>query len=154
LVDEVLIDFSRWAREADWPSGSALLEDLRWDRRLLVMQTPPSDARRTVQTEAMRVHTLGCLERDLILVQLVGEEQLSFAGSNYYGLDPAPLRERLELPPGGEFAVRLVGKDGSVKLRNDEPLELTEVFGVIDGMPMRQAEMERDAGSDADGGER
>ena len=154
LVDEVLIDFSRWAREADWPNGSALLEDLRWDRRLLVMQAPPSDARRTVQTEALRLRTLECLERDLILVQLVGEEQLSFAGSTYYGLDPTPLRDRLELPAGGEFAVRLVGKDGSVKLRSDEPLDLTEVFQVIDSMPMRQAELEREAGSDADGGGR
>jgi arylsulfatase A len=145
LVDEVLIDFSRWARDADWPSGAALLDDLRWDRRLLVVQTPPSDARRTVQAEAMRARTLECLERDLILVQLVGEELLSFAGSTYYALDLAPLRERLELPPGGEFAVRLVGKDGTVKLRSDEPLDLDEVLLAIDAMPMRRAELERDA---------
>ena len=46
--------------------------------------------------------------------------------------------------------MRLVGKDGSVKLRSDEPLDLTEVFQVIDGMPMRQAEMDHDSGSDAD----
>lgn len=41
----------------------------------------------------------------------------------------------------GRFAVALVGKDGGVKFRADEPVPAREIFGRIDAMPMRRREM-------------
>lgn len=40
-----------------------------------------------------------------------------------------------------DFEVVLIGLDGGVKLRRMEFLKSDELFGVIDQMPMRQAEM-------------
>ena len=37
----------------------------------------------------------------------------------------------------------LVGKDGRVKRRRDEPMPPEELWAIIDAMPMRQDEMRR-----------
>lgn len=41
----------------------------------------------------------------------------------------------------GPFAAVLVGKDGTVKLRSDEPVPAEELFDLVDAMPMRRREM-------------
>jgi len=38
----------------------------------------------------------------------------------------------------GSFALRLIGKDGSVKLSGETATSMTEIFALIDTMPMRQ----------------
>ncbi|MDC0612734.1 DUF4174 domain-containing protein [Vibrio sp.] len=47
----------------------------------------------------------------------------------------------------GKDAVLLIGKDGGVKQRLNK-MELKELFGEIDRMPMRQREMRQQGGSD------
>ena len=42
---------------------------------------------------------------------------------------------------GPVFRVRLVGKDGGVRLDRDKPVSTSELFSLIDAMPMRRAEM-------------
>ncbi len=44
---------------------------------------------------------------------------------------------------GGAFALRLVGKDGGIKLSRDTVVSMEEIYGLIDTMPMRRNEMER-----------
>ena len=39
------------------------------------------------------------------------------------------------------FRVRLVGKDGGVKLDRSTPMTIDELFTIIDAMPMRQDEV-------------
>lgn len=41
------------------------------------------------------------------------------------------------------FEIVLIGLDGSVKLRQNELLSLVELYALIDGMPMRRAEVRR-----------
>jgi hypothetical protein len=41
------------------------------------------------------------------------------------------------------FTLILVGKDGGVKLKRNDQVNLTDVFGLIDSMPMRQNEMQQ-----------
>ena len=41
----------------------------------------------------------------------------------------------------GNFEVALIGLDGGVKLRQTEVLSLEKLFTLIDGMPMRRAEI-------------
>ena len=48
------------------------------------------------------------------------------------------------------FALLLIGKDGGEKRRDTSVPDLNSLFNLIDGMPMRQAEMDHDSGSDAD----
>ncbi|NBF41151.1 MAG: DUF4174 domain-containing protein [Spirochaetes bacterium] len=42
---------------------------------------------------------------------------------------------------GQQFVVLLIGKDGGVKLRAEEPVTTTELFSLIDSMPMRRREI-------------
>jgi hypothetical protein len=39
------------------------------------------------------------------------------------------------------FSLILVGKDGGIKLKREDCVDLSTVFGLIDSMPMRQNEM-------------
>ncbi len=73
-------------------------------------------------------------ERDLLIVQVLGDDPIEAAQS---------LRERYSVEPGA-FAVLLIGKDGGPKNRFDEPVTASEVFGLIDAMPMRIREMRED----------
>lgn len=104
---------------ADLKSPSAALPDLsahRWQHRVLVVDTPSPDAaeyRR--QRSTLEAAAAGLKERDLIVVT-----------------QSAPT-----------FRVRLVGKDGGVKLDQAEPVEVPALFALIDAMPMRQAERSR-----------
>ena len=43
--------------------------------------------------------------------------------------------------PIDTFSLILIGKDGGIKLKRDDQVDLSEVFGLIDSMPMRQREM-------------
>ena len=56
--------------------------------------------------------------------------------------DSAKLYQRLN-PSKSEFEVILFGLDGGIKLRSEVPVKCEDLFGVIDQMPMRKAEMNR-----------
>ena len=43
------------------------------------------------------------------------------------------------------FRITLIGKDGGRKLSRSKPVAVQELFGLIDSMPMRQAEMARES---------
>ena len=43
------------------------------------------------------------------------------------------------------FLVVLIGKDGKERLRSAVPLPPKELFAIVDAMPMRQAEMQKNA---------
>lgn len=92
----------------------------RWKHRILVIDTPSSDSepyRR--QLAGLEAAAAGLQERDM----------------------------RVVTQPGRDFRVRLVGKDGGVKLDLGEPVEASALFALIDAMPMRRAEMKSGAGS-------
>ena len=73
------------------------------------------------------------LDRDLIVFRVFEDDE---------GKD---LRERFSPKPGG-FTLILIGKDGGVKLRRENGADLQDIFDLIDGMPMRKAEMRRQSG--------
>jgi len=45
--------------------------------------------------------------------------------------------------PSDTFSLILIGKDGGIKLKRSDQVDLSEVFGLIDSMPMRQREMQQ-----------
>ena len=45
--------------------------------------------------------------------------------------------------PSNTFSLILVGKDGGIKLKREDRVDLSDVFGLIDSMSMRQREMQR-----------
>ena len=100
------------------PAAGLALPDLtahQWRHRVLVIDAPEQvteDYRR--QLASLDAAKAGLEERDLQVVTRTG----------------APA-----------FRVRLVGKDGGVKLDQATPLEAATLFALIDAMPMRRAEM-------------
>ena len=119
--------------------------DKRWQRRLLVVAAPSADhpdlAR--MRTEA---GTDAFAARDLDLVELLGSE-VRVDGEVVTSPDAAALRRAYDIDDRG-FAVRLVGKDGTVKLARGEAVPMAEIYAVIDAMPMRRREMRERSHSD------
>jgi hypothetical protein len=107
------------------------LASYRWRARVLVVVSPePNDARLVQQKAIYRSIRQGAEERDMALVEAVGNNAEARA-----------LRRSLSLGDG--FRAVLVGKDGGVKLSSAEPLGADQLFPLIDAMPMRQDEMRR-----------
>jgi len=92
------------------------LESHRWKHRVLVIDTPHTAAA-DYQTQAAALLPVwaGLIERDLYIVTR-GEAVA--------------------------FRVRLIGKDGGVKLDAAAPVSAEALFALIDAMPMRRSEAE------------
>ena len=120
------------------------LEVLRWQKRaILVLAEAPSDAALVEQVRRLAAAAAELAERDVVIVEATRD------GSRMVGLDSdAPTMERLrQVYAGGRegFQVLLIGKDGGVKLQAAEPVDVAELFALIDSMPMRRREMREPA---------
>lgn len=134
---------------AEAPSDSVdfRLDAHLWEHRLLLVFAPP-DAGETVegQKEAFDGQEAGFRDRDLLLVTVGTEGQgrlRETPGASGRPLTNASIRrlyDRFDIP-SDSFRVVLVGKDGTEKRRNTEPVTARSVFDTIDAMPMRQREM-------------
>ena len=113
---------------ASFPSISAL----RWERRILLVCAPSAeDPAFQQQRRIVASWQAGAKERDLIIVEIVGDKVVGAS-------DRADaLRIRYDLPTDA-FAVMLIGKDGGTKLRRTEPIPAVTLEGTIDAMPMRR----------------
>lgn len=98
-------------------------------RVLVIFASDENDRNLTRQRDLNTQARAGFLERDVVIVELVGSQS-----------DTAAVRERLS-PSQGAFRVVLVGKDGRVKQTSEHPTRPEELFATIDAMPMRQREM-------------
>ena len=107
------------------------LDAYRWRSRVLVLSAPdPADADLRAQRAALGPMRGGVAERDLVVVEAVGDTPEARA-----------LRAQLSLP-AGEFRAVLVGKDGGAKLTAAAPIPPQKLFATIDAMPMRRGEIE------------
>ncbi|MFK7888539.1 MAG: CIA30 family protein [Gammaproteobacteria bacterium] len=114
--------------------AALLLADLRWKHRVLVLSAPsPEDRSLSTQLDLITATRAQFDERDLVL--LVVHDQDASA-------EAVALREQLDLKLGA-FSMFLVGKDGGVKSAYAQPANMQEIYGLIDTMPMRQREMDK-----------
>lgn len=121
--------------------GSAQqLDRYRWQNRLIVIATDGAHRTTSERQLDLLAHDPDAIaERHLIVVTLE-DETVEVDGTSQPDLTTHELRQRYDLPPGG-FHVLLLGKDGGVKLRSDQPVALEDLNALIDTMPMRQREM-------------
>ena len=100
------------------PSAGFALPNLaayQWQSRVLVIDTPTDQSAEYLrQISVLEAAKAGLPERNLQIVTR---------------------------PFAPSFRVRLVGKDGGVKLDQNVPVESAALFALIDAMPMRRAEM-------------
>jgi len=98
-------------------SPEAGLPDLavhQWRHRVLIIDTPTQQSSEYLQqSAALAAASAGLQERHVQIVTQTAKV----------------------------FRVRLVGKDGGVKLDRGAPVDAPTLFALIDAMPMRRAEM-------------
>jgi len=116
-------------------------DDYRWNKRPLFIFSPTGDREdygKQLRDLSSRKNAID--DRDMI-VHLVLEKGNSFAGDLPLEREAVrQLRDKFAVSPL-DFLVILMGKDGGVKLRRKEYTAMSDIFDLIDGMPMRKREM-------------
>ncbi|KTT14390.1 hypothetical protein NS2R_00500 [Pseudomonas oryzihabitans] len=123
------------AQAADNP-----LDAERWKTRPLILVAPTADDPQVTQLRAelaQPANREAFVEREMVLYTVVGD-----AGSrNDEPLRPEQTRallKALDARAGQPTTLYLVGKDGGVKVREEQGWSLKALFGTIDRMPMRR----------------
>ena len=116
------------------------MSQYRWEQRVLVVSAASADdANLKRQLEAVSMTETEFADRDLIVVTLL-DDGISTAGDRELSADEvAAARSAMRITPD-EFTLKLVGKDGSVKLSRDEATSMQDIYALIDTMPMRARE--------------
>ncbi len=108
------------------------MEQLRWHSRVVLLFTSdPSSSEMQKQQQMLEGAERDLAERDVKVYEVTGSSAQERALRSQFGV------EKLS------FAVVLVGKDGGRKLRKTKPVGPSELFALIDSMPMRKAEINR-----------
>lgn len=118
-------------------------DDFRADRRPLVLFAKDAeDAALQKQLTAIADARSGCDERDMAVVVVLAHGTSRAGDRQLTKAEAAELRDRFGRK-GGSFSLLLVGKDGGVKRRAEQPLAMRDIFAQVDRMPMRIREAQR-----------
>lgn len=114
----------------------------QWKKRPLIVFAPSAaDARLARQKTIVAGHRPAFLDRDVVVVYVVGGDLMHELGAPP-GMSAGALRS-LYRASEGAFRVLLVGKDGGVKIDSPAPVAAIDLFAEIDRMPMRRDEMKK-----------
>ena len=149
LLALVLISLLASTYAAVPPSQTAIpmsttfsLNTFQWkDRLLLVFAPDATDADYRSQLRLLEQQQSELADRNLLLIPVLGKGESTVQGQP---IDPATatqLRNQFGVQPS-EFCVILVGKDGTEKRRDSQPVPPSALYSQIDAMPMRQREMQ------------
>jgi len=119
------------------------LDTFRWKHRLVFVFAPSiTDRSYLKQEDEFEEKEDELNDRDIIVFKLIeigpsmmGEKSLTNEQQSY-------LRHKFEVP-AEVYRFVLIGKDGTVKLRAKQAVPSSDLFDLIDRMPMRQEEMRR-----------
>lgn len=119
------------------------LNSFRWKNRPLLVFAPSANhSAYREQVGHANGDRAGFRDRDMVLVEVPPSAGSRSEGRTISEAEANVLRAKFGVGED-QFALVLVGKDGREKERWLEPTRMTEVFRVIDGMPMRQREMRK-----------
>ena len=79
-------------------------------------------------------------DRDLIVFEVPAQGPARMNTNTLDRKEADSIRNHFAIP-SDEYSLILVGKDGGIKLKRKDQVDLKEVFELIDSMPMRQNEM-------------
>ena len=117
------------------------LSQFQWKNRLLFLFAPnPNHPLFKPLHKSLEAQKPLAADRDLVIFTIL-ESGPSSMNTKY--LDPQAaqkLRDKFDVQTG-RFAVILLGKDGGIKLNRRVSTQLTDIFALIDAMPMRLEEM-------------
>lgn len=117
----------------------AQLEQHRWqDRIILIFASSEEQQDFQEQWQDLQKDTAGLAERDLVVYTIFEDQSLH----NLTATGVKQLQKRFHTDQS-PFKVLLLGKDGGIKAQQNSPIPRADFFALIDGMPMRRAEMRR-----------
>ena len=122
------------------------LKSHQWKNRIvLVLSQDENLPEFSEQIEGLKSVSKGCAERKLIMYQVVPNEVHSnhFDGSNSKKWTSQTELYKEFMEKNNKFKIVLIGLDGTVKEERSNPISSKELFEIIDGMSMRQAEMRK-----------
>lgn len=122
------------------------LQNYQWKNRIVLVLSDDSGSDKFIQQIAdLKKASQGCAERKLVMYQFIPNEvhSNSFDGAESKKWTSASDLYTKFMKKGDDFKFVLIGLDGSVKEKRTEPMPTQELFDIIDGMSMRQAEMRK-----------
>ena len=124
-------------------SSAQSLKKHQWKNRLiLILVKQPANDVLKKQVKSFRAAKAGMNERKLMVYQITPEKYgVGFKESiNWQRSDELFKTYKREK---SDFEIILIGLDGGIKLRQNEFLSTDDLFALIDGMPMRRAELKK-----------
>lgn len=119
------------------------LERHAWEHRPVVVFAASAESDTyDRQREIFQSRQEGLRDRDIVVYRVFEDGGVRGPDGERSREVGRALRERFQ--PDGPFAVILVGKDTTEKLRTADVLTADKLFETIDAMPMRQREMRSD----------
>ncbi len=117
------------------------LSTFRWKNRLILLFGPKlGDPQYRQQVEALSQDAPGLEERDILVFHFLNQGGAFYQSKEISPNSTQKLQKKYKIDPS-TFTCILIGKDGGVKLRKEEVVQLNSLYALIDSMPMRQSEM-------------
>jgi len=118
-------------------SQAQSLGTLKWKKRIIILMDAAEDTQvRNAQLAEFKAVESELQERDLLI--------FCYDGRHLLDADLNPTSYKLTSMNDRSFqGVILIGKDGGIKLKESYPVAPERIFSLIDGMPMRRAELKR-----------
>jgi hypothetical protein len=114
-----------------------LLSQYPWQNRLLLVFSESAENPEVEKAnQSIDDATCELTDRDMVIGWLFSDGESRIGAKSLQPGSVAELQQRLRISPQ-EFQAVLIGKDGGVKTRYKQAPALSEVFDLIDGMPMR-----------------
>ncbi len=129
------------------PLASQDIDTHRWEHRLLIIKSA-TDQHPSYQAQLLEIHNSerGYEERKLLVYHIIGDNYILRSPGKKEMMATGKVSSRIEeliIDTSNDFEVILIGLDGGVKHRTDHLLTTDVLFGIIDVMPMRKAELRR-----------
>jgi hypothetical protein len=117
------------------------LTKFQWKNRLLFLfaEDASDPFFKNLQSQ-VRTQKAEVDDRDLIVFEVPANGPARMGATPLDRQQADSIRNHFAVPSKA-FSLILVGKDGGIKLKRSDQVDLRAVFGLIDSMPMRQNEM-------------
>ena len=124
-------------------SKAQILQQCQWKNRIIVVYSNETELDLvSKQLDLLMEESNKLSERKLLVIQATKDRYKTIFPENSEWVSSS-LKDELKISRKTEFEVFLLGLDGGIKLRQQEIVQTEKLFSLIDGMPMRKAEIRR-----------
>ena len=124
-------------------SAQMLQKHLWEDRVILLFASNQEQSLLKKELHLLTLSSAEVTERDLLIYQIFPGGGIPPDGGLIGAPEVRTLYDSYDVAQAEAFTFILIGKDGTVKLRENSLVKTARLFALIDQMPMRRAEMRR-----------